>query len=81
MFLMGLALFICSLVLLYIWQSQRNYNKQYGKPKIRSPPKVPYWALPFIGHLAYLGSRPDKNLMEWGKLYGSLFIVKFGNLT
>jgi len=58
---------------------QIQRKRKWGKNSTPSPPEVP-GALPFIGHLAYLGSRPHLKLMDWAKTYGSLFLVKFGNL-
>jgi len=43
------------------------------------PPEVP-GSLPLIGHLLYLGGRPEKVLMKWARKYGSMFMVNFGPL-
>jgi len=42
-----------------------------------SPPLVP-GSLPLIGHLLYLGVRPEKVLMKWARKYGKMFMVYFG---
>jgi len=39
-----------------------------------SPPVVP-GSLPLIGHLLYLGGRPEKVLMKWANKYGKMFMV------
>jgi len=67
-----LSLFVIIFLILIKTLKLRNSSD------ISSPPEVT-GSLPLIGHLLYLGRKPEEVFMKWGRTYGKLFSVNLGN--
>ena len=78
-------IFIClSAVLLHDALDRTKRLNSFKSPShghLPSPPPGPWWNLPLIGYLPWLGPRPYVTMLDLSQRYGSVYQVRFGGRT